>query len=208
MRALSILIFVAVVSLAKAQTWDETFNQKETQKKYLIQQLAALKMYAAYLKKGYEVADRGLKTIKEFTNGEFNLHSDFIKSLKVVNPAVAGNPKIIDILKWQSAIIKGYTTLRREVVENSDRNYFESVRAKVLSESQQDIDELLLVITSGKLELKDDERLKRIDMLHARMLDKYEFTNSFLSQLKMLKTQREQDERNAKNVNQLHKISN
>ena len=208
MRALSILIFVAIVSLAKAQTWDETFNQKETQKKYLIQQLAALKMYAAYLKKGYEVADRGLKTIKEFTNGEFNLHSDFIKSLKVVNPAVAGNPKIIDILKWQSAIIKGYTTLRREVVENSDRNYFESVRAKVLSESQQDIDELLLVITSGKLELKDDERLKRIDMLHARMLDKYEFTNSFLSQLKMLKTQREQDERNAKNVNQLHKISN
>jgi hypothetical protein len=42
------LLFVQV---STAQTWSEWFSQKKTQKKYLLEQVAALKIYAGYLKK-------------------------------------------------------------------------------------------------------------------------------------------------------------
>ncbi|MGB4400952.1 MAG: hypothetical protein WBJ10_16380, partial [Daejeonella sp.] len=74
MKAILILFIVSMSGNLMAQTWDEIFKQKETQKKYLVQQLAALKLYAGYLKKGYDIADKGISSIKAFSNGEFKLH--------------------------------------------------------------------------------------------------------------------------------------
>ncbi len=62
----TILLVIATVLLfqsANAQTWDEWFKQKKTQKKYLVQQIAALRVYLDYLKKGYTVVHNGLNTI-------------------------------------------------------------------------------------------------------------------------------------------------
>lgn len=196
-------------STAKSQTWDEFFRQKETQKKYLLQQLAALKLYEDYLSKGYEIADKGLKTIKGFTKGEFDLHSAFFESLKNVNPAVAGNKNIKEILTWQAAIIKAYNSLNRETIKSgNDKSYIESVRSKVLSECVRDVEDLFAVISSGELEMKDDERLKRIDNLHSDMRDKYQFTESFIRQVKVLNLQREQEKQNGKVSKKLYGITN
>ncbi|MBK6993319.1 MAG: hypothetical protein IPH34_16520 [Chitinophagaceae bacterium] len=52
------------------------------------------------------------------------------------------------------------------------------------------IDELFMVITSGELEMKDDERLKRIDKLYADMQDKYSFCSSFSEEMGLLSVQR------------------
>ena len=50
--AMPILLFLFVSMLLSAQTTAEWFNQKATQKKYLIQQIAALQVYIGYLQKG------------------------------------------------------------------------------------------------------------------------------------------------------------
>ncbi|WP_207428914.1 hypothetical protein [Pedobacter sp. SYSU D00535] len=195
--------------MAKAQTWDEFFRQKETQKKYLLQQLAALKLYADHLSKGYEIADKGLKTIEGFTKGEFDLHSAFFESLKVVKPAVANNKNIREILTWQAVIIKGYNSLNREAIKSgNDKSYIESVRSKVLSDCARDVEDLLAVISSGELEMKDDERLKRIDKLHSDMRDKYQFTESFIRQIKVLNLQREQEKQNSTVSKKIYGITN
>lgn len=199
MRVSIILLLILLSSMAKSQTWDEFFRQKATQKKYLLQQLAALKLYADYLSKGYEIADKGLKTIKGFTKGEYDQHSAFFESLKNVNPAVAVNKNIAEILTWQAAIIKGYKSLSREAIKSSsDKSYIESVRSKVLSECVRDVEDLFAVISSGELEMKDNERLKRIYKLHSDMRDKYQFTESFVRQVKVLNLHREQEKQNSK----------
>ncbi|MDF3076895.1 MAG: hypothetical protein K0S09_784 [Sphingobacteriaceae bacterium] len=209
MRVSIILLLLLLSSMAKSQTWDEFFRQKATQKKYLLQQLAALKLYADYVSKGYQIADKGLKTIKGFTKGEFDLHSVFFESLKNVNPALAGNKNIEEILIWQAAIIKGYNSLNRETIKSgNDKSYIESVRSKVLSECVRDVDDLFAVISSGVLEMKDDERLKRIDKLHSDMRDKYQFTESFVRQVKVLNLQREQEKQNSGASKKLYGITN
>ncbi len=73
MKFIMILITGMILSTAApAQTWDEWFKQKKTQKKYLAKQIVLLRLYLGYLKKGYEIADKGLTTIHNIKNGDFN----------------------------------------------------------------------------------------------------------------------------------------
>ncbi|SDM97678.1 hypothetical protein SAMN05421813_13132 [Daejeonella rubra] len=184
-------------TVTRAQTWNEVFKQKETQKKYLIQQIAAMKLYAGYLKKGYDIANKGINSIKDISKGEFDLHQSFFTSLKMINPAIAGNSKIAQVIAWQVTISKGLLTLNsRTELPASDKSYIRQVRLKVMKECEQDMEELLLVITQGKLEMKDDERINRLDKVYESMKDKYQFTQSFSNQVKTLSLQKEQEERN------------
>ena len=64
-----------------AQTSSEWFRQKATQKKYLLQQIAALQVYSGYLSKGYSIAKNGLNTIKNIKNGDLLQHSNYFTSL-------------------------------------------------------------------------------------------------------------------------------
>ncbi|WP_090706587.1 hypothetical protein [Daejeonella rubra] len=197
MKTLLIILITMTATVTRAQTWNEVFKQKETQKKYLIQQIAAMKLYAGYLKKGYDIANKGINSIKDISKGEFDLHQSFFTSLKMINPAIAGNSKIAQVIAWQVTISKGLLTLNsRTELPASDKSYIRQVRLKVMKECEQDMEELLLVITQGKLEMKDDERINRLDKVYESMKDKYQFTQSFSNQVKTLSLQKEQEERN------------
>lgn len=209
MKTILYIILLTISVNANAQTWNEIFRQKKTQEKYLIQQLAALKLYSGYLKKGYDIANKGINSIKDFSKGEFNLHEDFFNSLKQVNPAIAKNEKIADILKWQISIRKDLNSISTNgEFSTEDRNYFKEVRIKVIKDCEIDLGELLLIITSGKVEMKDDERIKRLDGLHYRMEDKYRFAKSFRDKVKTLALQRQQESRNIKFSQEIHQITN
>src|SRR5674476_818487 len=90
------LIFIAADS--HAQTWDEWFAQKQTQKKYLLQQIAALQTYISTAEKGYKIASDGIHTISNIKNGELNLHSLFFNSLKTVNPKIKNATIVAEII--------------------------------------------------------------------------------------------------------------
>jgi len=49
---------------------------------------------------------------------------------------------------------------------------------------------LILLITDGSLQMKDDERIKRIDALHAEMKDRYVFEQHFTNEANELAIQR------------------
>jgi len=207
MRVIVVITLVFISMSAKSQTWSEVFRQKKTQEKYLLQQLAALKLYTGYLKKGYDIASKGINGIKSFSKGEFNLHEDFFNSLANVNPALANNPNIREIIKWQAAIKTDLRTIKTSNAFTSDNvSYFNSVATKVLKECNLDLEELLMVITNGKVEMKDDERLKRVDAIHGRMGDKFRFTRSFLNDIKTLKLQQQQELNSAQSLQELFKI--
>lgn len=180
---------------SKAQIADEWLNQKATQKKYLLQQIAALQVYIGYAKKGYNIVNGGITTIKNITNGDFNLHRDFFNSLKNVNPAIRRYAKVTDIIAYQVKIIKQTKGTLQQIRETkqfteTELDYCKQVFDNLLDECMKTVEELMLVTTSGKLEMKDDERLKRIDRLYADVQDKYSFTCSFSEDMGILAVQR------------------
>ena len=181
---LFLLLFVSAAGSLQAQTFAEWFKQKKTQKKYLIQQIAALQVYIGYAQKGYQIAKEGLTTIGSFTRGEFNLHGDYFNSLKTVNPQIRKYAKVADIIALQVKIVQNYNSTYREinssnVFSNDELNYIRSVFTNLLDDCEKTLDELIAVTTDGKLEMKDDERIATIDKLYLDMQDKFMFSRSF-----------------------------
>jgi len=195
-----VLLLLLTANAARCQTFAEWWSQKKTQRKYLVQQIAALQVYGGYLKKGYAIADQGLQTVKGFTNGEFSLHQSFISSLKAVSPAVRNHAKVAEIIAMQLAISKAFAISGDGFLSTSDRAYVLDVKDKVMDECGKDLEELLLVITAGKVEMSDDERLERLDKVYIAMQDKAAFTQSFCNQVNLLIQQRAGEQRS---LNQL-----
>ena len=183
-KQIILLLLTVLTTGIKAQTFAEWFQQKKTQKKYLLQQIVGLQMYAGYLKKGYSIAQEGLTAIGNFKNGEFNLHSGYFNSLKTVNPGIRNDARVADIISFQIQIVqiyqRTYSRIKLTNAFNPDEiTYTYRVFGRLLDDCAATIDELVIVTTSGKLEMKDDERMKRLDDLYIDMQDKYTFIKSF-----------------------------
>ena len=179
----------------KAQTWQEWFRQKETQKDYLLRQIASLKLYIDYAEQGYRIAAKGLHTIYAFKKGDFRLHHDFFSSLEQINPSVKSCGRVADIILIQIKIERQI----REAVRAAERDgalspaemdYCVSVLDKLRADCLQNLDQLLLFTTGPHLQMTDGERLREIEALFSDMKDKYLFAFSFADQMKLLSVQR------------------
>lgn len=210
---LFLLLLVSAAGSLQAQTFAEWFNQKQTQRKYLLQQIAALQVYIGYAKKGYNIAKEGLTTIGGFTKGELNLHTDYFNSLKSVNPEIRRYAKVADIISLQIKIVQNYNrTYRRlnssDAFSDGELAYIRRVFRKLLDVCDKTLDELITITTDGKLEMKDDERMERIDKLYLDMQDKYTFSQSFSNDTKSLAASRLKEKTDVQTSHVLQGIKN
>lgn len=190
-----------------AQTWNEIFKQKKTQIKYLGQQIAALELYIGYARKGYEIVDGGITVVKDMTGGEFNLHRNFFASLAVVNPAVKNSSRVMEIASMQISIIGLLKHWTWQGLNTQEQLYLSLVKANLIAECMLDMDALLLVITSAKLEMKDDQRLERLEKICLSMQDKYQFTASFSNGIDRLIRQRRAEADNIDAIRKLYTLT-
>jgi hypothetical protein len=210
---LALLVCVSAAGNLKAQTFAEWFQQKKTQKKYLVQQIAALQVYIGYAQKGYKIAKEGLNTIGGFTRGEFNLHTDYFNSLKSVNPEVRRYVKVAEIIALQVKIIQNYNRTCRQLnssdaFSGDELAYIGRVYSRLLDDCDKTLDELITITTDGKLEMKDDERIERIDKLYLDMQDKFTFSQSFSNDAKSLAASRLKDKSDVQTSRVLQGIKN
>lgn len=208
---LFVLLLNVIVSPVQAQTFEEWFQQKKTQKKYLVQQIAALQVYIGYAKKGYKIAQEGLTTIGGFTRGELNLHTDFFNSLSTVHPEIRQSPKARAIVSLQKQIVREYNLTypaleRTKAFTDDEMDYMEGVYRRLLEDCDRNLDELKDLVTDDKLQMKDDERLERIERLYLDMQDKYTFEKSFGNEALVLATARKREQKDIQTGRALHGI--
>ncbi len=212
MKRLFTLVLFALLSVGvKAQTFAEWFRQGATQKKYLLQQIAGLKVYMGYIQKGYSIVKQGQNTISDIKNGEFNLHKDYFNSLKTVNSTIKNYSRVADIIAMQLNIVKVYKEAAKQVKQSSSFNgdessYINGVFEKLMDDCTKVVDELIVITTGGQLEMKDDERLRRIDALYTDMQDKYTFIQSFSKEAKLLEASRIEEQNDIQSIRALNGI--
>ena len=117
---------------ANAQTWDEWFRQKKTQKKYLIQQIAALQVYLKYVKEGYDIAKKGLNVIGDIKQGKFDLDNSYLESLRSVNSSISGSAKVTSVIAYHKLLIRQLHKLNDEskgfsLLTQGERAYISSL---------------------------------------------------------------------------------
>lgn len=211
MNAKLILIILGLFSftLSKGQTWQEWFDQNNTQRKYLMEQIAKLQLYLGYVKKGYSIVEKGLTTIGDIKNGDFNLHHEFFNHLRDVSPTVRKYGRITEMIALQIKMVAGYKKFYDQfkqsgVFSNRELDYLYQVFSSLLSQVAEDIEELTTILTDAKLEMADKERLERIDKIHQSTLDKYEFLFSFLRDTDLQAKQRKKELEDVKTLNKLY----
>lgn len=160
-----------------------------------VEKLAQLKKILVDMKKGYEIVSSGYNTIKNISKGNFNLHETFLDALMQVSPTVRKYKKIGEIITFQTQLVKEYKSAFRrfnasQLFNENEMEYMENVFANLLHKSVQNLDELAMVITAGKLRMSDDERLNVIDRLYSDMQDKLVFLRTFNKENNVLAIQR------------------
>ncbi|MFT3678662.1 MAG: hypothetical protein QM791_00230 [Ferruginibacter sp.] len=195
MKTVFIIVMLFLSVSGQAQTVAEWTRQKKTQIKYLLEQIVANKVYIEYVGKGYSIARKGLNTIQNIKKGDFNLHRDFIGSLSNVNTKIKSYSRVTDIIAYQIRIVKNAGLVVKNLKESNqfttdELDYSKAVFDRLLEDCLKNMDELLLIITSGELQMKDNERIKRIDGLYLDMQDKYSFCQSYSEECSVLAIQR------------------
>lgn len=188
----------ALVSLSHGQTFSEWFKQKKTQKKYLIEQIAAFETYNGVLARGYEIARFGLGTIGDIRQGEFNLHSDVFGRLLGTNPKIGRYVMVADIVAIQIDILKVYEKCTRDirqsdVFNSAEREYVTGVFDRLLEDCTNVANELISLTSSSQMTMSDADRLRRIDALYAQMVDMRMFTSHFSGETGLLAIARERE---------------
>lgn len=203
-KAILLFSIATILSIGNvgAQTFDEWFRQKKTQKKYLIQQIAALRVFLGNLKKGYDIANKGLNTISNIKDGNFNLHRDFFSSLKNVKPAISNSAMVADIIAFQVYIVRDMKRVYNFCEHNEnftpeEIRYIAKVHTNLLFLCDANLSELLMIIRSNETEMTDDERLMRMDKIYEDMMNKHAFVQAFGNDTRLLSLERGKEVREA-----------
>lgn len=164
-----------------------------------VEKLAQLKGILRDMKRGYDVLHSGYSTIKDISQGNFNLHKLFLDALLEASPTVKRYYKIPKIVSCQIALMRDYRKALDRFRQSGqfspqELSYFSRVYSNLLDQSLRNLDELATVITSGKLRMSDDERLKAIDRIDADMEQKVLFLKGFNSQATLLAVQRQKEQ--------------
>jgi DNA repair ATPase RecN len=160
-----------------------------------VEKLDQLKKILDNMYQGYQVVSKGYNTIKDISQGNFNLHQAFLDGLLQVSPVVKKYKKIADIISSQTELVKEYKTAlsrftRSGMFNPNELKYIGNVYQNLLGKSLQHLNELAMVITSGSLRMSDDERLKAIGRISQGMEDKLNFLRVFNKENSVLVLQR------------------
>lgn len=209
---LVIILFMLVCAGAntrvKAQTFAEWFQQNSTQKKYLLQQIAALQVLSTYLKQGYQVAHNGLGSISGSLGSENSLHSGYYNRMEVAGAPVKNSDQVKEILSWQKDILNILAAINQiNGLSADEKTYLGNVRISVLRDCDLQISTLQNIITDGKVKMSDADRLALIGKIHTTMQENYHFAMGFTNQAKAYAVQRQREQNDVLVAKQINGIN-
>ena len=164
-----------------------------------VEKLAQFKKILKNMKDAYTIIFKGYTAVKDLSQGNFTLHKTFLDGLREVSPAVKKYKRITDIFTYQARILKEYKAAWQQFRDDkqftsTEIDYLGKVYSNLFNETLKSLEELAMVITSGKLRMSDDERLQAIDRIYENVIDQYSFLNEFNNNTAILSLQRKSEQ--------------
>lgn len=199
MKKLLILLYLISAALpVTAQNYQEWFQQKQTKKKYMAEQIIALQAYGTVLKKGYKVSQQGLGLIHTIKSGDYSQNKDHFQSFSNLNPELKNHSDTRQLIalaeKIQQISTQSQQQLRsRNQLNVSEESVVSHVFLNIQKETAQLLSELQTLLQNGSLSLSDSERIKRLEQIHLHMQSIYSYTVRFGLEAIQLSIHREQE---------------
>lgn len=193
---------------------NKSFSQTQAIQQLLldVEKLTQLQNILTELKSGYEIVSEGYTTIKNISEGNFNLHDIFLKSLLEVSPAVKNYVRIKDIIDAQLSMVREYKNALKQFKGSGEFSvdeisYVEKVYANLFNHSLDNLQTMIMVITAGKLRMSDDERITSIDAVWKEASQQLTFLRHFNNQARILCLQRAKEKNDLSTMKQLYQVN-
>lgn len=192
MKALLITIWLAFTAWkVQAQLFKEWFRQNKTQREYLKEQIAQLRLYLELTKEGYKIAKQGLNAIHQIKNGEFKLHKNRFDSLGIVKSGIASLSRLQHITDLHGRINDICENLpveiaRCELLDPAVKKQMLTALKTLYDDSQVLIGGFFMVIRDDQVSMTDDERIQRIEGLRKDFEENYLFAQNLRSDLALV----------------------
>lgn len=201
-----IIVFILIANLITG-----ALQAQNKEQKMLLLQIAALQVYMDYGQKGYQAVRKGLNFIADAKNGEVNLHADYFSSLEKVNPKIKNYVKVGEIVALQLKTIKSCKrTLKKlhndDLFHGNELDYMQRSFDRLLNNCSATLSELMEVVADEKINMKDDQRIERIDGLYRMMMDDYSFCQRFCDEAKILSVSRSKEANDVKSARVLNSL--
>lgn len=173
-----------------------------------VEKLSQFKQILDDMYKGYQTLSKGYNMVRDVASGNFSLHKAFIDGLSMVSPVVKRYHKVGHIINYQKLILKEYQRaygqfINRGRFNREELEYLALVYRNLLDMSARNMEELLLVVTGGKLQMEDEERIAAIDRIFDEIKDRYVFVRVFNKEAAVLNFQRERAHGEIKTIKSL-----
>jgi hypothetical protein len=160
-----------------------------------VEKLTQLKSILTDMKKGYTILSKGYGSIKQIAQGNFSLHQSFLEGMMLVSPEIKKYQRVADIVAYQRDLVKTYKSGFEHFKAGGSFStlelaYLGKVYQQLFEQSLENLDQLFMVITDGKLGMTDEERLRSIDRIFEEASDSLEFLRHFNGQVRTLELQR------------------
>lgn len=201
-----LLLFRGCMNMGYAQ------SQEAQQLLLNVEKLSQLKNILSDMKRGYEVVSKGYNTVKNIAEGNFSLHEVFIDGLMLVSPELRKYRKVADIVSMQADLVTEYKGAFKRFGSSgnfsvSELEYLGKVYGQLLGQSLDNLDQLVMVITAGKLRMSDEERLRLIDRVFDELEGKLVFLRGFNRETSLLNLQREKEKREVSVPKRLYNLN-
>lgn len=202
-----IILFIVLCSLSfqgKAQA-------EEIQQLLLnLEKLAQFKKILQNMYDGFKLISNGYNAVKDISEGNFKLHKVFLDGLSEVSPTVKKYKRIADIIDYQLSIVNDSKKVLQQFKSDKqfstvELNYMGTVYDNLIRQTLKHVEELLLVVTAGKLRMSDDERLAAIDRIFISVESQYSFVRDFSNSTRLLSLQRRSEQDQIDRMRLLHR---
>lgn len=182
--ALTLLLLLQLLILCPAPSRAQSVAQCLRQLALDYQKLSGLKSMLRQMYTGYAVLRQGYLAVGAVSRGNYQLHEAFLDGLLIASPTIRADPRAAGIIEDQRQLMHeyaaGWSAFRHDQHFNPEElSYLLAVYHNLISQSLQNLNDLSLVLSDGKLRMSDAERLAAIDRIYQQSHDQLSFLRSF-----------------------------
>lgn len=183
MRFIILIVLFLSGTPTIAQTFNEWFRQKKTQREYLLLQIAKLQVHIENVRKGYQIVKDGLNLVAQIKEGDFSIHQLFFTDLEKIKPAIRQSPRFLAI---QQLYLDNKQRCRAMVNDLDTYTYLSGTFKSMIHDYVQatltsldnEMQSIRTISTDGGVQMSDEERFRRIDVVYASLLHTKEVLQS------------------------------
>lgn len=204
MRLLYLIPFVLILS-AKGQ------SVEMKQLLLNIEKLAQMKAHYQAMLQGYRTLENGYRQVNDLVKGNFLLHQEYLDGLWAVRPSVRQYGRIQTIVQRHRLMVDEYRIVLQQMqsarlLKTEELQRLKSSMAAVVNRSNGLLDDMMLVLTPGRLRMNDEERIgliNRVDGEGGELLQQF---RSIVDGYSALVDRRMQRQREVKSIRSLYGI--